>query len=736
MPIGEHRFLAELRRRRIFHVAAVYTVAAWIVVQVASEVFPAINVPASTIRYVWIALILGFPVALVFGWRFDIVHGRITHTPTTETSPETGLPLQRADYFVLTALFLVTGIIVYGLVKEVVLTQATPVTSEPAAGALARSIAVLPFENISKIEENASFTVGIHDDLLTQLAKISTLKVISRTSVLQYRETTKTAPAIAAELGVASILEGGVQRYGDKVRINVQLVDAQSDKHLWAETYDRDLTARNVYAIQTEIAESITSALHSTLTSEDHDRLEKVPTESLDAYYAYLLGKQRMINRTSASLRQAADYFQRAVELDPDYALAYVGLADAYMMLGDYGNLSLREMLSLALPALQTALRLDDRLPEAYASKGAIISKSGDYATAEAAYKRAIELDPNYATAHHWYADLLVTYQRRPDAALPLLQRALELDPLSPAINITLGQAFENLGRFDEAMAQYLRTNEIEPSYPSPYFLIAGLHRSAYGQLDEALRWRFKGMAQDPGMVFGLSGTGLYFLDLGDETQAEYWIDRALALAPGQAAPNRALVYLYRYRNDRERALQAARRLQEIAPGDNTSLVTLVSFGNYREALDEFAGSYPELSCEDEPSVTRSNFFQALNLSLALEKTGERECATMLLNKVHERLQTLPRLGSAGYGIADVEVYARLGNREEAIAALRRAIDGRYRAFWWAQGEKSPHTLSLHEDPEFVALMQKIKADMALQLARVRDMRASGEMPDIPPPEN
>ena len=292
------------------------------------------------------------------------------------------------------------------------------------------------------------------------------------------------------------------------------------------------------------------------------------------------------------------------------------------------------------------------------------------------------------------------------------------------------------MGRFEEAMAQYLRTNEIEPSYSSPYFLIAGLYRSAYGQIDEALRWRFKGMAKDPGMVARpISTTGVYFLDLGDDAEAEYWINRAVALAPEQAAPNMALAHLYLYRNDRERALQVARKLLEIAPGNNVSLVTLVRFGNYREALEKIAGNYPELSCDDEPSVTRFNFFQALNLSLALEKTGDSRCATLLLNKVLARLQTLPRLGSGGYGIADVESYARLGNRDEAIASLRRAIDGHYRAFWWAQGEKSPHTLSLHEDPEFAAMILEIKADMALQLARVREMRANGELPDILVPQ-
>lgn len=734
MSTDEHGFLAELRRRRVFRVAAAYVVAAWIVVQVASEAFPAIAVPESTIRSVWIALILGFPVALVFGWRFDFVGGRITHTPTSESSLEADLSLQRADYIILTALVLVAGLIVYGLAREITVTQTSGEVAAPGISAPARSVAVLPFENISQIEENTPFTSGIHDDLLTRLAKISSLKVISRTSVLQYRGTTKTAPQIAAELGVATILEGGVQRYGDKVRINVQLIDAQSDEHLWAETYDRDLTTRNVYAIQTEIAENITTALDSALTPEDREQLAKVPTEDLDAYYAYLLGKQRMINRNSVALQQAADYFQRAIELDPGYALAYVELADTYMLLGDYGDLSLHEMLAKALPALNTALRLDDGLAQAHASMGAISAKTGNYVAAEAAFARAIALDPNYATAYHWYGDVLVTYLRRPEAAIPHLQKALALDPLSPALNVTLGQALENLGRFDEAMSRYLRTIEIEPSYASPYLLIGDLYRFVYGQLDEGIRWRFKGMAKDPGLAFGLSGTGLYYLDLGDEAEAEYWINRAAALGPEQAAPNAALAILYRYRNDRESALQVARRLLKIVPGNNTSLVTLVNFGRHREALQEFAPPHPELQCGNQLSVTRFNVFLAINLSLALEETGDAKCATLLLNKIIARLKTLPRLGSKGYGIADVEAYARLGKRDEAIASLRHAIDHHYRANWWAQGEKSAHTLSLREDPEFTAMMRELKADMALQLARVREMRANGELPDIPLP--
>jgi tetratricopeptide (TPR) repeat protein len=213
------------------------------------------------------------------------------------------------------------------------------------------------------------------------------------------------------------------------------------------------------------------------------------------------------------------------------------------------------------------------------------------------------------------------------------------------------------------------------------------------------------------------------FLDLGDDAEAEYWISRAVTLAPDQFAPNRALAYLYRFRNDEERALAAARKLMAITPGNNASLVTLISFGRY------------ELLCDDGPTVTRSNLFQALNLSLALEKTGDRECATTLLNRVLVQLPTIPRMGFFGYGFADVEILARLGKEEQAIASLRRAIDDNYRAYWWSQVEKSPHTASLRENPEFIAMMREIKEDMALQLARVREMRLNAELPTIPVPQ-
>jgi TolB-like protein len=328
-----------------------------------------------------------------------------------------------------------------------------------------KSIAVLPLANRSANEEDAFFVDGIHDDILTQISKIRALKVISRTSVMEYRNTTKNLKTIGQELGAATVLEGGVQRAGDRVRINVQLIDAATDKHLWADTYDRRLTAENIFAIQTEIATAIADALRAVLSPEEQDRLATVPTENLAAYEAYLLGKQRLARETAAAFAEAFDYFQQAIELDPDFALAHVGLADSYSWQVYIGSLAPEEGLPRAQAAADKALALDDQLGEAYNSLAAIKQERGDHTGAEAMYRRALELNPNYKSAYNDYGDLLRFGLGRREEALALHRKAAELDPLSAGIITNVGRDLASLGRFDEALARYQRAVEVNPGY-------------------------------------------------------------------------------------------------------------------------------------------------------------------------------------------------------------------------------------------------------------------------------
>ncbi|MCZ6559257.1 MAG: adenylyl cyclase, partial [Gammaproteobacteria bacterium] len=324
-------FIQELKRRNVFRVAITYGAVGWLLVEVASVLFPTFEAPAWVMKVFATIIFLGFPLALFLAWSFELTPDGIKKEKDVDRSlsitAQTG---RKIDYVIIAVLVLALGFFVYdkfvlspgqkaalvdaGIQGATGQADATPVTE--------KSIAVLPFENISRNEAHEPFTIGIHDDLLTQLSKIGSIKTISRTSVLQYRGTTKTIPQIARELGVATILEGGVQRVGDRVRINVQLIGAKTDVHLWAETYDRQLTATNIFMIQSEIATAIADALRATLLPTEQKRLATIPTENLEALEAYFLGKQSMAKRTRTALVGAVDYFKKAIELDPDFALA------------------------------------------------------------------------------------------------------------------------------------------------------------------------------------------------------------------------------------------------------------------------------------------------------------------------------------------------------------------------------------------------------------------------------
>ena len=441
-------FIQELSRRNVFKVAAVYVVTAWLVMQIADTMFPAFQMPAWTITFVASLLLIGFPIAMMLSWAFEMTPDGLKREKDVERTESiavrTGNKLN-----VITITLLGIAAVFFALDKYNAGDDetGTPVTQDK------RSIAVIPFENISGDTANDPFTIGIHDDLLTQLSRIGSLKTISRTSMLQYRNTTKTIPQIARELGVATILEGGVQRSGDRIRINAQLIDAETDTHLWAATYDRQLTAGNIFAIQTEIAMSIAEALAATLTEGEQQRLAKVPTESLAALDAYFLGKQLLERRTRESLLAAVEYFEEVIELDPDFALGHSGLADAYMILPEYDeNLDLDMVKQKSVAAVNRALELDPNIPEVLASMAwNLMIHEYKWDEAEKIMRRALEIEPNNTNALHWMSHIL-SWQGRVEEGLLYAERAVEVDPLSPLMGMNLSYILVDHGRFDEAI--------------------------------------------------------------------------------------------------------------------------------------------------------------------------------------------------------------------------------------------------------------------------------------------
>ena len=295
-----------------------------------------------------------------------------------------------------------------------------------------------------------------------------------------------------------SILEGGVQRGGDRVRVTVQLIDAATDAHLWAETYDRELTAENIFAIQSEVAAAIAGALRAELTAGEKARVDAVPTQSIEAWESYQLGKQRMARRSSESLAEAEQFFRKAIELDPQFALAHVGLADVLRLQIDYSGAPRAAALTEAEKSVAEALRLQPDLSEAWASAGGNAYLRRAFDDAETKFRRAIEINPNNATARHWYSVVLRDTGRL-DESLEQIERAVALDPMSPVLRIVLGDVLEAQGRFRDAENAYRKAMTIDPLLPSSYSWLADLTAYALGRPADAVPLARKAMALDPG---------------------------------------------------------------------------------------------------------------------------------------------------------------------------------------------------------------------------------------------
>ncbi len=443
----------ELKRRNVYKVAVAYAVVGWLLIQIATQVFPFFEIPNWGIRLIVLLVVVGFPIALILALAFELTPEGIKRSEDADFVAPGASRKRRWIYVAIIAGALSIGLFFLGRYT------ATNVANLPA-----KSIAVLPFENLSRDPDNAYFTEGIQDEILARLAKIADLKVISRTSTQRYKSSPDDLPQVAKRLGVSSILEGSVQRTADRVRVTVQLINAASDAHLWAETYDRNLT--DVFAAESDIAKMIAETLRAKLTGSEQDALTARPTENTEAHQLYLRGRYFWNKRTGADFKKAIGYFNQAIDKDPNYALAYAGLADAYVLLSAYAEASPKDSLPQAKAAAANALELDSTLGEAHATLGnALVAYDLNFAEANREFRRAIELNPNYATAHQWYAETGLVPLGQFEEAIAEARRALELDPLSIVINADVGTTLTNARRYDQAIEQLRKTVDMDPGF-------------------------------------------------------------------------------------------------------------------------------------------------------------------------------------------------------------------------------------------------------------------------------
>jgi adenylate cyclase len=359
-------------------------------------------------------------------------------------------------------------------------------TSSAAPNAVAvveKSIAVLPFENLSRDPENAFFAEGVQDEILTRLAKVADLKVIARTSTQRFKSAPDDLRQIANQLGVMNILEGSVQKANDQVRVNVQLINALTNAHLWAETYDRRLI--DIFGVESEIAKTIAESLQAKLTSSEKTALAKKPTENPEAHELYLKGRHFWNRRTEPDLKKAAEFFEQAIAKDPSYAAAYAGAADCWSVMPIYSNDTPKPFIDRAIPLARRAIELDDLLAEAHAALASALDADLQLPAAIVELKRALALNPNYAVAHQWYGETLQSLGRF-EEAIAELQRAHDLDPLSLAISTFLAGTLYTGGHNKEALEQIRRTLELDPDFHFAY-RVRGQINESIGNLDQAI---------------------------------------------------------------------------------------------------------------------------------------------------------------------------------------------------------------------------------------------------------
>jgi tetratricopeptide (TPR) repeat protein len=518
------------------------------------------------------------------------------------------------------------------------------------------------------------------------------------------------------------------------VRINVQLIDAKTDEHLWADIYDRQLTATNIFQIQSEIATAIADALQASLLPIEQKRLETIPTENLAALEAYFLGKQALARRTGVALVEAINFFKKAIELDPGFVLAYVGHADSYILQVDNGNLTPKKALELAVPLIDKALELDDQTGEAYASLALSATYLKDYDTANAAYQRALEIDPNYVSTHHWYSNFLRDYGHY-DAGMKQIKDAIRLDPLSAVLQVNLGTVLFELGRPEEALAQFRKTIEMDVDFPLPYWCIAGIYWTYSGQLDEALIWFKEALERNPGHARITAFIGLVYLDLGAEAEAEHWINTALGLQPEGIFSNWAKELLLLSQGESTQATDYASKVLQQKPGWAVSLAQLrdkdLAMGLAADASARYEKQFPMLFEDDNPKIDRSNVDAAINLSLVMTSLGRPARAQLLLDRSLEYAESssMPRLHwyPVAYGISQlVQIYALQGKTEKALEVLKQAVDNNWRGLWWYWLEYDTSLDPIRDEPAFQAMVEEIKIDMAEQLERVREEDKTG----------
>ncbi|MFN3235704.1 MAG: tetratricopeptide repeat protein [Pseudomonadales bacterium] len=715
-------FYEELKRRRVIRVATLYVVAIWPIIQLLDIISPTLNLPESVLRYLVIAFFAGLPFALILAWMFDLDKDGVHLDDGEAHQPLLG---SKADMTIVGVLcVLVVGLFFVQVALEdepvadagVVATDGLQPDPAPALAhqepVLANSIAVKPFDSFSVDPSDQFFADGLSEELLNVLARVPELHVAARTSSFAYKGVNRNISEIGRELNVANILEGSIRvnDVDNSIRVTAQLIDVATGGHIWSETYTRQYN--DVFRIQDEISAAVAEKLKVTLVGEKPGggQGDVVRTTNPEVLVAYGRGQQELAKRNKASLAAAADYFHAAIDADPNFALAYTGLADALTLNVSYEFGDRDSQLQAARVAVDKALSLDANLGIAWASLGLLESQFSDrIAEARSALERAMTLNPSYAMAVMWYASLEEDKSKK----MTLYERAVELDPKSPVAAYNLAQMYSAQGRDAEVMRLFSQMVEADPSYPHGYEL-AGQVSVRSGQIGEAIRYYKKAYELRDDDVNLALNIGKLYADIGELESSDLWFEKVLPIVPDEYYARVLWFRIGRYvaGGDMDKVDALLDEIKQPRTGDLEDDYDRILANYYQGNTATLVADYRKAEQSGRTIGNDDEYAAGLRVRVwiavanQLYATENIEEAEVLLSQAEDALQN--RLNDPGrYWAEDRYYLARIhairGEDQLALIQLQRAVDEGWREHW--RPSLDPAMANLQSERFFTTMM-------------------------------
>jgi TolB-like protein/Tfp pilus assembly protein PilF len=698
-------------------VAGFYLVGAWVVLQVGDVIVEPAGLPAWSMTALLYLVIAAFPLAMYIGWRYDITeHGIVRTRPASEGEIEhTDISLKTSDYIILAALVVITGAVIYqllpGIQQEAVEEQPIAVTTPDI---LPNSIAVLPFADISQDKDQEYLGDGISDTVMHVLSRVKGLTVTARTSSFAFKDQNLNVREIAEMLRVANVLEGSVQKAGNEVRIIARLIEASSGMELWSGYFDRELSG--IFEIQDEIAREVTAALKIAVLDEGKAGIKNRYQPKLESYEQLILGRAALDRGKVADMKAAREHFEKAIELDPNFADPYIDLSYTYMIIALNPGLEQAESAALRRPLVEQALDLDPMSPAAHTALGFLLRDEGKESESTESFKRATELDPNHAAA---YAGLGSNAFRRGDAqqSLEYHKKATELDPEQTQFQMYLANAYWTVAQAEKALAIVRDEIRKHPEDPSNYGMMSRW-LIQMGRAGEAMKYDQAFFALDPDNPMAWKAVCETYKQLWDEDSARNCMTEYTQAYPEDYDARQKLAGA---RGDYDEAVRIGQQMIEQSPNWQYRKMQVAFWMSYAHRWNDvinMIGQFQPGLFEPEPQIGAWSLWPATHLAQALIETGQVEQghAIAAAGIDHILRQRKLQIGWDNVGIEDAMFYALVGERDLMLKSINHAIDNDW-MFYSGVLVDSPLFKDYRSDPEFQALVDRQAAKMAEQSA-------------------